>query len=144
MPNTVRRPNIFASRRPMGEMNVTPFIDVLLVLIIMLIMAVPIATHNTEVDLPSGPCVTCSSNDINVVAIDAQDRLYWNGQAMTREELGANIEFASTLEEKPLLRFEPDGQASYDRSAKTIALIKDSGAENFAFVGNHRYKDFER
>ena len=145
MPNTVRRPNIFASRRPMGEMNVTPFIDVLLVLLIMLIMAVPIATHKTEVDLPSGPCIDCSADLIeNLVSIDAQDRLFWNGQLVTRDELSANIEYASALAEKPLLKFEPDALASYDRSAKTIALIKDSGAEQFAFVGNHRHRDFAR
>nr|WP_298897993.1 biopolymer transporter ExbD [uncultured Altererythrobacter sp.] len=143
MPNTVRRPNLFASRRPMSEMNVTPFIDVLLVLIIMLIMVVPIATHKTEVDLPSGPCADCSSNLIeNLVTIDAQDQLYWNGRPMTRDELGANIEYASALEERPLLRFEPDGLASYDLSAKTIALIKDSGAESFAFVGNEKHRMF--
>ncbi|RGP41704.1 Biopolymer transport protein exbD1 [Altererythrobacter insulae] len=145
MPNTVRRPNLFASRRPMGEMNVTPFIDVLLVLLIMLIMAVPVATHKTEVDLPSGPCTDCSADLIeNLVSIDAQDRLYWNGQLVTRDQLGANIEYASSLAEKPLLKFEPDALASYDRSAKTIALIKDSGAEKFAFVGNHRHRSFAR
>ncbi len=143
MPNTVRRPNLFANRRPMSEMNVTPFIDVLLVLIIMLIMVVPIATHKTEVNLPIGECLNCTSNPLqNIITIDAQDQLYWNGRAMTRDELGANLAYASALDEKPLLKFEPDALASYDRSAKTIALIKDSGAENFAFVGNYRHKDF--
>lgn len=145
MPNTIRRPNIFASRRPMSEMNVTPFIDVLLVLIIMLIMVVPIATHKTEVDLPSGPCLECRANPLeNTVVIDAADQLFWNGQPMSREQLSANIALASAMEEPPLLRLEPDAYASYDRSAKTIALIKDAGAENFAFIGNHRHKDFER
>ena len=145
MPNTIRRPNLFASRRPMSEMNVTPFIDVLLVLIIMLIMVVPIATHKAEVNLPSGECLNCTSNPLeNIITIDAQDQLYWNGRAMSRDELGANLEYVASLDEKPLLKFEPDALASYDRSAKTIALIKDSGAENFAFVGNYRHKDFGR
>ena len=143
MPNTVRRPNLFASRRPMSEMNVTPFIDVLLVLIIMLIMVVPIATHKTEVDLPSG--LTGSADPFsNTVYIDSQDQLYWNGAIVTREQLRANIETANAMAEQPLLRFEPAALASYDRSARTIALIKDTGAEKFAFVGNHKHKDFER
>lgn len=42
------------------------------------------------------------------------------------------------------LRFEPSPLASYDRSARTIALIKDSGAEGFAFIGNAQHKDFGR
>lgn len=143
MPNTIRRPNLFASRRPMGEMNVTPFIDVLLVLLIMLIMAVPVATHKTEVDLPSGPTGVADPVS-NTVYIDNQDQLFWNGAIVSPEQLRANIEAANTLAEQPLLRFEPAALASYDRSARTIALIKDAGAEKFAFIGNHQHRDFER
>ncbi len=144
MPNTVTRPNIFASRRPMGDMNVTPFIDVLLVLIIMLIMVVPVATHNTEVDLP-GPEFEGVANPVaNTVFIDSNDRLFWNGAPVTNRQLRANIAAASAMEDEPLLRFEPAAFASYDRSAKTIALIKDAGATKFAFIGNGRHKDFGR
>ena len=51
---------------------------------------------------------------------------------------------ATTVETAPnaVLRFEPDARASYDASAKTIALIKDSGVERFAFVGNEKYRAF--
>lgn len=128
--------------KAMGEMNVTPFIDVLLVLLIMLIMAVPIQVHETRVDLPSDEgCKGCPINlDENVVAITAQDQLLWNGAPVSREELSARVTAASALPEEPLLRFEPDALASYDRSAKTIALIKDAGAMRFAFVGNERYR----
>ena len=129
--------------RPMSEMNVTPFIDVLLVLIIMLIMVVPIATHSLDVPLPSGP----GGKEVlqsNTISIDRQDHLYWNGEALSRQELLNQLATAAMDPRKPLLRFEPEAQASYDISAKTIALIKDSGAENFAFVGNHQYRDFSR
>ncbi len=124
-------------------MNVTPFIDVLLVLIIMLIMVVPIATHKTEVELPGGPPGMANPLS-NTIHIDAQDSLFWNGELVSRAQLGANLRHASTLAEEPVLRFEPSAQASYDRSAKTIALIKDSGTSNFAFIGNERHRDFKR
>lgn len=131
-----------ASGRPMSEMNVTPFIDVLLVLIIMLIMVVPIATHTTEVDLPA-PCTTCTSNtDRNTVTIDARDQLFWNGTPMTREDLKAHVGNAAQLPEEPMLEFKPDALASYDASARTIALIKDAGAKKFAFVGNAEHRRF--
>ena len=143
MPITVRRPDGFTRRKPMGDMNVTPFIDVLLVLIIMLIMVVPIATHNTEVDLP-GPGLKGSANPIsNTVYIDSSDRLFWNGEAVTRDQLRANIAAANSMEDEPVLRFEPAALASYDRSAKTIALIKDAGAKKFAFIGNEKYSAFD-
>jgi len=128
----------------MSEMNVTPFIDVLLVLIIMLIMVVPIATHKTEIDLPR-PCLDCISNAAgNTVSIDSADRLFWNGEPVTRARLSEQVGFASRLDNEPLLRFEPSALASYDTSAKTIALIKDAGAKKFAFVGNEKHRSFGR
>jgi len=149
MPRIVKRPNMFAPKnaRSMSEMNVTPFIDVLLVLLVMLIMAVPIKLHVTEVDLPTDtPCLLgdCDLNPIeNTVAITASDQLLWNGNPVTRDELGDRVAAASAMEEKPLLRFEPAALASYDTSARTITLIKDSGATRFAFVGNHKYRDWD-
>lgn len=147
MPNQVERANPYNRRGgrsgPMGDMNVTPFIDVLLVLIIMLIMVVPVATHETEVDLPGAPAGVANS-DQNTVYINADDELFWNGERVDRSQLRANIKAASLLDEEPILRFEPAGLASYDQASRTIALIKDSGAERFAFVGNARHKDSGR
>ncbi|MEP5936898.1 MAG: biopolymer transporter ExbD [Erythrobacter sp.] len=145
MPIAIARPNLYARPngrgKPMGEMNVTPFIDVLLVLVIMIIMVVPIATHETEVDLPGDP-----PNPIDVAAntvfIDTQDRLFWNGAMVSRDQLTAQVYHAAQLPNEPLLRFEPSATASYDASAKAIALIKDAGAQKFAFIGNHRHRDF--
>ena len=128
-----------------GDMNVTPFIDVLLVLLVMLILAVPIKFHETAVDLPTEGCENCPINpDQNTVFITASDEILWNGEPVTSEQLGARIAAASDLEEQPLLRFEPDANAGYDTAARTIALIKTSGAQRFAFVGNGRHKDFGR
>jgi len=76
--------------------------------------------------------------------IDDRDRLYWNGEELDRQELLNQLATAVNSPKKPELRFEPDGNASYDVSAKTLALIKDSGSENFAFVGNSRHCDFDR
>ncbi len=145
MPRIVRRPDMYASRkRPMGEMNVTPFIDILLVLVIMLILAVPIAKHSTIVELaPPGPTGVANS-DFNTVFIDDGDRLFWNGTPADRAQLRANIAAANAMPEDPTLRFQPAALASYDQSAKTIALIKDAGAKKFAFVGNEQHRIFAR
>lgn len=153
MPIRIARPNLYAlpngrgrplGKGPMGEMNVTPFIDVLLVLIIMLIMVVPIATQKTEVDLPGKPPTQLIELTENTVFIDAQDQLFWNGAKVTSDQLSDQVYHAAQIPEEPLLRFEPAASASYDASAKTIALIKDAGAEKFAFIGNHRHRDFDR
>ena len=144
MPHAVTRPNLYAPRpRPMGAMNVTPFIDVLLVLLIMLILAIPAPVHVTPVDLPGEtdkPVLPVLEQ--NTIAIDAADRLLWNGTAVSAETLRTQVAAASTRGDQTLLRFAPDAQASYDIAARTIALIKEEGAESFAFVGNERHRDF--
>lgn len=143
MPHTVTRPNLYARRpAPMGEMNVTPFIDVLLVLLIMLILAIPAPVQVTPVDLPSTDIPTLPVLDENTITIDAADRLSWNGTPVTVGELRAQVAAASAMDREPLLRFDPDALASYDTAARTIALIKDEGATSFALIGNDRYRDF--
>jgi biopolymer transport protein ExbD len=127
----------------MGEMNVTPFIDVLLVLLIMLILAIPAPVQVTPVDLPSAkPPPTLPVLDQNTITIDAADRLSWNGAPVTASELRAQVAAASAMDREPLLRFEPDALTSYDTASRTIALIKEEGATSFAFIGNDRYRDF--
>lgn len=141
MPYGMRRS---PTHQPMfSDMNVTPFIDVLLVLLIMFIMVIPIATHALLIPLPDGRG-KFEVRDTNVVHIDRNDALYWNGNALDRQELLNQLVTAAEADPQPTLRFEPDARASYATSARTIALIKDSGTENFAFVGNERYKDFGR
>ena len=132
------------SKGAMGNMNVTPFIDVLLVLLIMLIMAVPIKVHVAEVGLPSVDCFDCSINsDQNTIAVTQNDKLLWNGVAVTSDQLRAQVAAAAAMPDQPLLRFEPEALASYDLSARTIVLMKESGAERFAFVGNEKYRELD-
>jgi biopolymer transport protein ExbD len=144
MPVTVTRPNHYASRpRAAGEMNVTPFIDVLLVLLVMLILAMPVQVNITPVDLPGKPVIpVLPVLDQNTIAIDAADRLSWNGTPLSADALRAQVAAASASDQQPLLRFEPDALASYDTAARTIALIKEEGAESFAFISNDRHRDF--
>ena len=146
MPRKITRANMYAPKqsRAMGNMNVTPFIDVLLVLLIMLIMAVPIKVHETTIDLPGEPITPpLAILEQNTVGITAQDQLLWNGDRVTREQLRVQVAAASARPDEPLLRFEPDALASYDASARAIVLIKEAGATRFAFVGNHRYAAFD-
>ena len=142
MPLKVARKNLYGPRKAaMGEMNVTPFIDVLLVMLIMMILAIPVQTHVTPVDLPNGKALL-DIRDTNVVTIDPSDRLYWNGDQVSGEELRVQVAAASERETPASLRFEPNAQASYDTSAQVISLIRQEGAKGFAFAGLAQHKDF--
>lgn len=144
MPHVVTRPNIYARRTPpINQMNVTPFIDVLLVLLIMLILAMPVPVHVTPVDLPGEPRKpTLPVLAENAITIDAADKLFWNGAPVTADALRVQVAAASAQAEQPLLRFEPAPLASYAAAASTIVLIKEEGADRFAFIGNERHRNF--
>lgn len=126
---------------PMAQMNITPLIDVMLVLLIMFIMVIPLTTNALLVPLPTDKG-QFEVLEINRIHIDAQDRLFWNEHQVDRQGLLNQLATAAAQPLKPAILFEPDALASYDRSAKTIALIKDSGIEKFGFVGNERFRTF--
>ena len=118
-------------------MNVTPFIDVLPVFLILFTLVIPLATHALLIPLPTDtPSLEIRAD--NTVGIDADDRLYWNGQQAERQDLLNQL--AGAAEMAP----EPHAKASYPTSVRTIALIKDAGIESFAFTGSHRFRKFGR
>ena len=129
--------------QPLGQLYITPLIDVLLVLLVMILLTMPLTTHSLEVPLPAGDAPFAVTQD-NTVSITDGDALVWNGNAVTGDDLYRQLAATAKLKDAATVRFDPHANASYDRSARTIALIKDSGTENFAFVGNERYKEWDR
>lgn len=129
--------------RPMAEMNTTPLIDVMLVLLIMFVITIPVATHSVDVDLPRD-CSDCPVADTikNKIAIDASDRLLWNGTPVNEAQLGALLVTTSEMPVEPELQFEPAPRASYQASARTLRLIEAAGVTKFGFVGNEKYRTF--
>ena len=128
---------------PLSEMNTTPLIDVLLVLLIMFVITIPPATNALQVDLPVA-CPDCPSPNAikNTVLIDAADAVRWNGVAVTQDQLGSLLSETRRMPVEPELQFEPAAKAGYDTTAKTLSTIKASGVTKFGFVGNERYRDF--
>ena len=130
---------------PLSEMNTTPLIDVLLVLLIVLMMSVPIATHSLDIPLPGKvpPLPTPEPRPIrNKVVLTAQGQILWNGDAVSPGQLLAVLHQTKRFRVEPELQFEPEAAASYDLSARVLNIIKGSGVTRFGFVGNERYRSF--
>ena len=131
-------------RSPMMEMNMTPLIDVLLVLLIVFIMSIPVATHAVNIDLPVAAPPTDEIIDPvrNKIVLTPNNEILWNGEAITPNQLVGNLQRTMAFSVEPELQFEPEANASYDLSAKVLNIIKMSGVTKFGFVGNEKYRIF--
>ncbi len=129
---------------PMMEMNTTPLIDVMLVLLIMMILSIPPATHSVNIDLPvPSPTPPTDIDPIkNKIVISPTNEILWNGGAISDSQLVTNLQATKALAVEPELQYQPDAQASYDLSVKVLNIIKSSGVTKFGFVGNEQYRAF--
>ena len=133
---------------PMMDMNTTPLIDVMLVLLIMFIITIPVATHSVDIDLPV-PNPNPPPEDMidpvkNKIVLTPDNQILWNGTPINDGELVRNLEATRGINPEPELQFEPEAQASYDLSARVLNIIKVSGVTKFGFVGNEKYRQFDK
>ncbi|KQN26205.1 biopolymer transporter ExbD [Sphingomonas sp. Leaf33] len=127
---------------PMMEMNTTPLIDVMLVLLIMFIITIPIQTHAVKVDLPQNsqqnqPLI---DSEKNTLTIDPQGSTYWNGAPIDEVTLRQYLDRTVVMAPQPELHFRPDPQARYEKVDQVLAIIKRANVSKLGFVGNEQYR----
>ena len=130
---------------PMMDMNTTPLIDVMLVLLIMFIITIPVATHAVNIDLPSPtpPPPNVEVKPIkNKVVLTYDNKVLWNGNQVSNSQLVALLQQSVQMKPEPELQFQPEAGASYQLSSAAINIIKGSGVTRFGFVGNEAYSEF--
>lgn len=127
---------------PMIEMNVTPLIDVMLVLLIMFIITIPPQTHAVKVDLPQSPLnQQVVQPDKNTISIDPTGQVAWNGTPVDDVTLRQYLDASLQLPTEPELHFQPDPQSRYERVDQVLAIIKRSGVTKMGFIGNEQYRN---
>jgi biopolymer transport protein ExbD len=133
---------------PMMEINTTPLIDVMLVLLIMFIITIPVATHSVDIDLPPANPPDTPPPPVkpikNTLSVTWDNKVTWNGEPLTNAQLIANLRTSKEMVPEPELQFQPEAQAPYDTSAKVLRIIKAVGVTKFGFVGNEQYSEFDR
>lgn len=132
-----------SAARPLSEMNTTPLIDVLLVLLVMLILTIPVATHSLEYPLPNDEQPEARINEVsNRLSVSATDQFLWNGSEIAPDALLSALRLTTRMNPEPQLQLAPDAQASYGASAELLRIVKLSGATHVGFVGNERHRSF--
>ncbi len=127
----------------MMDINTTPLIDVMLVLLIMFIITIPPQTHAVKVDLPinskdSRPVVDSVKNK---VIVDPTGTVQWNGSPVDLVTLQQYLEQTKTMNPEPELHFQPDPAAKYEKVDTVLAVIKRSGISKLGFIGNEQYRN---
>ncbi len=130
---------------PMMDINMTPLIDVMLVLLIMFIITIPIQTHAVKLDLPVDqpnqppPPIDPVKNKVVVTQAGA---VLWNGAPVNMEQLRQYLEISQQMNPIPELHMQPEAEARYELVDEVLATTKRAQVEKMGFVGNEAYMNF--
>ncbi|WP_333839357.1 ExbD/TolR family protein [Novosphingobium sp.] len=130
---------------PMMEMNTTPLIDVMLVLLIMFIITIPVATHSVNVNLPQASPPT--NNPVvdpvkNKLVLTQTNQILWNGSTINEGNLVSLLQSTKAMNPEPELQFQPEAYSSYETANRILKIITDSKVTKFGFVGNENFATF--
>jgi biopolymer transport protein ExbD len=131
-----------AEGEPMMDINTTPLIDVMLVLLIMFIITIPVQTHAVKLDLPQNsaentpPPIQPVKNEVRVLP---NNDVTWNGSPIDLTVLRQYLDQTQTMNPVPELHLRPDPQARYERVDQVLAVTKRAHVTKMGFIGNEAY-----
>ena len=131
-----------AEGEPMMDINTTPLIDVMLVLLIMFIITIPIQTHAVKLDLPvqqDNPPPQVIDPVKNKIVITAQSQILWNGNPVSQQQLRSYLDQTQQMTPIPELHLQPDATARYELVDEVLAVTKRAKVQKMGFVGNEYY-----
>jgi biopolymer transport protein ExbD len=119
----------------MSEINMTPLVDVMLVLLIIFIITVPVLTHSVEIELPRASNVPDISKPNTVqLSIDASGEVYWNERKISQAELATHLSAAANATPQPEIHLRGDRTVAYEHVVKTMAAVQSAGILKLGFV----------
>ena len=126
---------------PMMDINTTPLIDVMLVLLIMFIITLPVMTHAVKLDMPQAkntppPPVVVEPIQLE---IDWDGTIIWNGTPVQLSALEGYFRVEAAKNPQPEVHVRPNRRAPYDTVAKALALAQRNGMQRIGFVGNEQF-----
>ncbi|OWW21761.1 ExbD/TolR family protein [Noviherbaspirillum denitrificans] len=123
------------------EINTTPLVDVMLVLLIIFIITVPVMNHNVKLDLPRATSQPNQTQPENInLSIDAQGKTYWNNEVIDDTELKSRIAVAAQKEPQPELHLHAERTTQYEKIAQVMSAAQSGGLGKIGFVTNPQGK----
>ena len=127
---------------PMADINVTPMVDVMLVLLVIFIITAPLFTHAIKLELPNAQSQAAPEKPETItLAINAEGKLFWNNAAITREELSQRIATASQKQPQPELQLRADKSTRYEVIAQVMSAAQNGGMNKIGFVTDPKEAD---
>jgi biopolymer transport protein ExbD len=119
----------------MNEINMTPFVDIMLVLLIIFIVTVPVMKHAINIDLPRASNQRLDTRPGTIsVSVDAGGRYFWDNEAIEDAQLALRLAAAAAREPQPELHIRGDKQVRYERVAQVMATAQLSGIRRIGFI----------
>jgi biopolymer transport protein ExbD len=124
-----------AGPAPMNEINTTPLVDVMLVLLIIFIITAPLLTHTVRVDLPkAGASTTAEKPDVITISLNREGKLFWNDAPVSDTELPTRLAAAGNRKPQPELHLRADRDTRYQKIAEIMATAQKAGIQKLGFV----------
>jgi biopolymer transport protein ExbD len=131
--------------QPMSEINVTPLVDVMLVLVIIFIITAPLLTHGIKIDLPKASSTANPEKPETVtLSLDAKGKVFWNDNAVTDEQLPAMMAEAAKKEPQPEMHLRADRETRYQKLAEIMSMARNAGLTRLGFVTDPSAGDPDR
>lgn len=120
---------------PMADINVTPMVDVMLVLLVIFIITAPMFTHALKLDLPTAQSNPAPEKPETItLGIDAAGKLYWNDQQVSEQEMDTRLAAAATKKPQPDLQLRADKSTRYETIAEVMSAAQGAGLTKLGFV----------
>jgi biopolymer transport protein ExbD len=133
------------SGAPMMEINTTPLIDVMLVLLVMIIITLPVMTHAVKLDMPrpsKNPVTQEVEPEVVKLDVDFDGTILWNGNTVPNfETLERYFRVEAAKDPQPELHLRPHRRAKYDSVAQVLAIAQRNNIQRIGFVGNEQFMD---
>ncbi|WP_137718787.1 ExbD/TolR family protein [Methylobacillus flagellatus] len=128
-------PNGDGHGQPMAEINTTPLVDVMLVLLVIFIITAPLLTHAVKIDLPQASSQPLPDKpEVISIAIDEAGKMYWNDVPLVEGELKVKLQQAAQIEPQPELHLRADKNTRYQLLAGIMADAQTVGITKLGFV----------